>query len=230
MTILRSLARFALPFTVAATVAASAAPAMADAERQALVNDATKSAQTLIEGPDFPDVKRLMQKAKAVLIMPNLVQAGFFVGGSGGRGVMLARQKDGKSWSYPAFYFMGAGSLGLQIGGKVSEMMFIVLTDKGLNALLENRFKFGAEAGLTVVTIGGGVGGDSTTALGADIVAYAKSVGLFAGGALEGSYVAPDTDWDKLYYGGAPTTRSILFEGRYSNPGADRLRSLLTKY
>jgi len=209
--------------------AAIAAPAMADAERQALVNDATKTAHTLIEGPDFPDIARLLPRAKAVVIFPNMVQAGFIVGGAGGRGVMLARTGP-HSWSYPAFYFIGAGSVGLQIGGKVSESILIVLTQKGLDALLQDKFKFGGEMGVTVVSLGAGVGGSTTAALGADIVAYAKSVGLFAGGALEGSYLSPDSDWNKLYYGGAPSNRAILFEGRFANPGAEQLRGLLSKY
>ena len=208
---------------------AVAGPAAADAERQALVNDATRTAQTLIEGPDFPDIARLLPRAKAVVIFPNMVQGGFIVGGAGGRGVMLARL-DAHRWSYPSFYFLGSGSVGFQIGAKVSESILIVLTDRGLNALLADKFKFGAEAGVTVVSLGAGVGGATTPALGADIVAYAKSVGLFAGGALEGSYMSPDGDWNKLYYGGAPSNRSILFEGRYANPGAEPLRSLLSKY
>jgi len=208
---------------------AVAAPALADAERQALVNDATKTANMLIEGPDFPDIRRLLPRAKAVVIFPNMVQAGFIVGGAGGRGVMLARLGPNR-WSYPSFYFLGSGSVGFQIGGKVSESILIVLTDKGLNALLADKFKFGAEAGVTVVSLGAGVGGATTPALGADIVAYAKSVGLFAGGALEGSYMSPDSDWNKLYYGGAPTNRSILFDGRFSNPGAEPLRGLLSRY
>ncbi len=225
--------RFARPLMLALAAigmsVAVAAPAMADAERQALVNDATKTAHTLIEGPDFPDVARLLPRAKAVVIFPNMVQAGFIVGGAGGRGIMLTRL-DAHRWSYPAFYFLGAGSVGFQIGAKVSESILIVLTQKGLDALLQDKFKFGAEAGVTVVSLGAGVGGSTTAALGADIVAYAKSVGLFAGGALEGSYVSPDSDWDKLYYGGAATHRGILFEGRFTNPGAEPIRGLLSKY
>lgn len=208
---------------------AGALPAQADATRQALVNDATEAAKKILSSPDFPDARRLLPQARAVLIVPQLVQGGFVVGGSGGRGVLMARGADNQ-WSYPAFYYMGAGSVGLQIGGKVSEVLFLVLTDKGLNALLEDRFKFGAGAGLTVVSFGGGIEGSTTSAVGADIVAYSKSVGLFAGGALEGSYLAPDDDWNKLYYGGEPTTRAIIFEGRYSNPGANALRSALNQY
>ena len=204
-------------------------PALADAKRQALVDDAYASAKLLIEGPDFPDVRKLMPRTKAVLVVPALVQGGFIVGGAGGRGVMLARRAE-RQWSYPAFYFMGTGSVGLQIGGKVSEVLFQILTDKGMNAMLEDKFKFGAEAGITVVTIGGGIEGSTTSAVGADIVAFSKSRGLFAGMALEGSYVGPDHDWDQLYYGGSPQTRAILFEDRYSNPGANTLRSLLAKY
>jgi len=208
---------------------AVAAPALADAERQALVNDATKTANMLITGPDFPDVARLLPRAKAVVIFPNMVQGGFIVGGAGGRGVMLARVGQNR-WSYPSFYFLGSGSVGFQIGAKVSESILIVLTDKGLNALLADKFKFGAEAGVTVVSLGAGVAGATTPAIGADIVAFSKSVGLFAGAALEGSYMSPDGDWNKLYYGGAPNNRSILFEGRFSNPGAEPLRGLLSRY
>jgi len=208
---------------------ALAGPAAADAERQALINDATKTGQMLIEGPDFPDVARLLPRARAVVIFPNMVQAGFIVGGAGGRGVMLARLGPNR-WSYPAFYFLGSGSVGFQIGAKVSESILIVLTEKGLNALLADKFKFGAEAGVTVVSLGAGVAGATTPALGADIVAFSKSVGLFAGGALEGSYMSPDGDWNKLYYGGAANTRSILFEGRYANPGAEPLRNLLSRF
>ncbi|MCW5745101.1 MAG: lipid-binding SYLF domain-containing protein [Alphaproteobacteria bacterium] len=217
---------------VASAAAASliaAGPALADAKRQALVNDSLDAARRVLDGHDFPDAPNLMKRARAVLILPSFAQAAFVVGGAGGRGVLLARKGPG-DWSYPAFYTMGSGSVGLQIGGRVQEIVLIVLTEKGLNALLENKFKFGAEMGVTMVNIGGGVGGATTSNVGADIVAYSKASGLFVGGALEGSYLEPDNDWNTLYYGNGARGRTIVTDGRYTNPGANGLRQYLARF
>jgi lipid-binding SYLF domain-containing protein len=164
-----------------------------------------------------------------VLILPSFAQAAFVVGGAGGRGVLLARSGPG-DWSYPAFYTMGSGSLGLQIGGRVQEIVLIVLTEKGLNALLDSKFKFGAEMGVTVVNGGGSIAAATTANVGADIVAYSKASGLFVGGALEGSYLEPDNDWNALYYGSGARGRAIVLDRRYTNPGANGLRQYLGRF
>ena len=203
--------------------------ARADAKRQSLVDSCLQTAQKVLGGKDFPDAGRMMPSAKAVLIVPELVQGGFIIGAAGGRGALMARNGD-RDWSPPAFYGMGSGSFGLQAGAKVSEVVFIIRTDKGLNAILDHKFKFGAEAGVTLVAVGIGLEGASTTAVGADIVAFANSAGLFAGVSLEGSYLDPDSDWDALYYGPGATTRAIVLERRYSNPGAEPIRQYLAKW
>ena len=220
---------------LAGSAAALAAPvlasrsARADAKRQSLVDSCLQTAQKVLDGKDFPDARRMMASAKGVLIVPELVQGGFIFGAAGGRGTLMARNAE-HDWSPPAFYGLGSGSFGLQAGAKVSEVVFIIRTDKGLNALLDHRFKFGAEGGVTLVTVGVGLEGASTTAVGADIVAYANSAGLFAGVSLEGSYLDPDSDWDALYYGPGATTRAIVLERRYSNPGAEPIRQYLAKW
>ena len=167
--------------------------------------------------------------AKGVLIIPELVQGGFILGAAGGRGTLMARNGE-RDWSPPAFYGMGSGSIGLQAGGKVSEMVFIIRTDKGLNAILDHKFKFGAQGGVTLATVGVGIEGASTAAVGADIVGYSTSVGLFGGVSLEGSYLDPDHDWDALYYGQGATTRAIVLERKYDNPGAEPIRQYLAKW
>jgi SH3 domain-containing YSC84-like protein 1 len=220
---------------LAGTAAAFAAPllatsaARADAKRQSLVDQSLASAQKLLSGKDFPDAVKTMSRARGVLIVPELVQGGFIVGAAGGRGVLLTKRGPG-DWSYPAFYGMGSGSIGLQVGGKVSEIIFVILTEKGLNAILDHKFKFGAEAGVTLVAVGVGVQGASTTALGADIVAFANSAGLFAGGAFEGSYLDADNDWNALYYGSGATGRAIVTDHRFTNPGAEPLRQFLAQW
>ncbi|MBV8187670.1 MAG: lipid-binding SYLF domain-containing protein [Alphaproteobacteria bacterium] len=204
-------------------------PARADAKRQSLVDSSLQTAQKVLGGKDFPDATRMMPNAKGVLIVPELVQGGFILGAAGGRGTLMARNGE-RDWSPPAFYGMGSGSVGLQAGAKVSEVVFIIRTEKGLNAILNNKFKFGAEAGVTLVGVGIGLEGASTTAVGADIVAFSNSAGLFAGASLEGSYLDPDHDWDALYYGPGATTRAIVIERRYTNPGAEPIRQYLARW
>lgn len=202
--------RSALAGTAAAVAASfvGATAARADAKRQSLVDQCLQSAQKVLSGKDFPDALRHMGNAKGALIIPELVQGGFILGAAGGRGTLLARSKP-NDWSYPAFYDMGSGSLGLQIGGKVSEIVFIILTEKGLNAILDQKFKFGAQAGITMVAIGAGIEGATTAAVGTDIIAFSNSAGLFAGVSLEGSYLDSDNDWNALYYGPGATARAI---------------------
>ncbi len=215
--------------TAFATPFLTATPSFADAKRQSLVDQCLESGRKVLSGKDYPDALKMMPKSKAVLIIPELVQGGFIVGAAGGRGTLLTRNGPG-NWSYPAFYGMGSGSLGFQIGGKVSEIVFIVLTDKGLNALLSSKFKFGAEAGVTMVAVGAGIEGATTAAGGTDIVAYSNSSGLFAGASIEGSYLDADNDWNALYYGPGATTRAILTDRKFTNPGAEPLRQFLAKW
>src|SRR5947209_7645836 len=111
--------------------------AWADAKRQSLVDQSLNSARKVLSGKDYPDTLKLMPKARGVLIIPELVQGGFIIGAAGGRGVLMSRTGP-SNWSYPAFYGMGSGSVGLQVGGKVSEIIFIILTEKGLQAILDH--------------------------------------------------------------------------------------------
>ena len=203
--------------------------ARADAKRQSLVDSCLASATKVLSGKDFPDAVKLMSGARGVLIIPELVQGGFILGAAGGRGVLVARTKP-NDWSYPVFYGMGSGSIGLQIGGKVSEIVFIILTEKGLLAILDHKFKVGAEAGVTMVAVGAGFEGATTGAAGADILAFANSNGLFAGASLEGSYIDADDDWNALYYGAGANGRAILLDRRYSNPGAEPIRQFFARW
>jgi lipid-binding SYLF domain-containing protein len=207
----------------------TAMPARADDKRQALVDSCLESARKVLGGKDFPDAAKMMPSARAVLIIPELVQGGFILGAAGGRGVLLVRTRP-NDWSPPAFYGMASGSLGLQIGAKVSEIVFIIRTEKGLNGILDHKFKFGAEAGITLVAVGVGVAGATTAAAGADIVAFSNSVGLFAGASIEGSYLDADNDWNALYYGPGATTKAIVLDRRFTKPGAEPIRQYLAKW
>jgi len=215
-------AAFAAPFL-------TSMPARADAKRQSLVDSCLATARKVLGGPDFPDAAKLMTTARGVLIIPELVQGGFIFGAAGGRGVLMGRNSP-NNWSFPAFYIMGSGSVGLQVGGKVSEIVFIIRTEKGLQAIIDHKFKVGAEAGVTMVAVGIGLEGATTGAGGADIVAFANSQGLFAGASIEGSYIDADNDWNALYYGGGANAKGVILDRRYTNPGAEPLRQYLSKW
>jgi len=223
--------RSVLSVTAAALAAPflPATPSRADAKRQSLVDQCLSSARKVLSGKDYPDDLKLMTGAKGLLIIPELVQGGFIVGAAGGRGVLLGHASPA-TWSYPSFYVMGSGSVGLQVGGKVSEIVFILRTEKGLEAIINHKFKMGAEAGVTMVAVGAGFEGATTTAFGSDIVAFSNSAGLFAGASLEGSYLDADNEWNTMYYGPGATTRAIVIDRRFTNPGAEPLRQFLAKW
>jgi lipid-binding SYLF domain-containing protein len=161
------------------------------------------------------------------MIVPTLVKGGFIFGAQGGTGVLLSRDPKTGSWSYPAFYAMGAGSFGLQIGLEVSKIMLIIMNDKALNAIMKSEFKIGAEAGIAVVTLGGGAEASTTAAGGADIYALAESAGLFGGIAIQGGIIKPRLQQDHAYYGPNVTAQDIVLRRTAKNPAAENLRNEL---
>jgi lipid-binding SYLF domain-containing protein len=196
--------------------------ARAAGDQQVTVDRARLVVNDLRTDKEFGSARSLMQRARAVMIVPRLYKGGFFVGGEGGDGVLLTRKRGG-GWSEPAFYAIGSASFGLQIGLEQSEMVMFVMSQKALDALMHDQFKIGAQAGLAVVTLGAGVEGATTAAAGADIVVWASSSGAYAGVSLNGSVIKPQYDDDHAYYGPGVTQQDILFRGTVANPKAGPL-------
>jgi SH3 domain-containing YSC84-like protein 1 len=220
--------RLLLAATTAATLATPLA-AFAGPPPQHLVDSATLSIESMMDGSEGHTAAQFLRHAKAVVVCPNIFRAGFMFGGEGGNCVMVARGFNG-GWSDPAFYTMGSGSFGLQIGIQNAQVMMMVMTNGGLNALLNSQFKFGADAGLTVATLGAGVNGSMSTALDADIVSFSKSEGLYGGISLSGAILSDDAGTDQRYYGAPLDARQIVVDMRGSNPGANPLREMLARY
>jgi SH3 domain-containing YSC84-like protein 1 len=220
--------RLLLAITIAAASLAAPSAAFADSP-QHLVDSATLSLESMMGGSEGSQAQQFLRRAKAVVICPNIFRAGFFIGGEGGDCVMIARGNDG-GWSNPAFYTMGSGSFGLQIGIQNAQLMMLIMTNDGLNALLNSQFKFGADAGLTVATLGAGVNGSMSTGLTADIISFSKSQGLYGGISLAGSILSNDSGTEQNYYGSALDARQIVVDMQGSNPGANPLRATLAKF
>ena len=196
---------------------------------QTLVDRAALTVQELTTQTVSSSPSIMLRRAKAVMICPRVFKAGFFFGGEGGNCVLVARAGNG-TWSYPAFYTLGSGSFGLQIGIQDSQVIIMIMTDRGLTAVMDSQIKLGADAGLAIATLGAGVQGSTTTAVGADIVAFSESRGLYGGISLEGSVMATDTRANQGYYGQPYASRQIVVSMQGTNPGADPLRELLTRY
>ena len=194
-----------------------------------LVDKASWTVETFKQRNDVQmDMFRdLLRDAQGVAVFPAAFKGGFIVGAEYGNGVMLARTPSG-GWSYPAFYTLGGCSLGLQIGGQVAEVVLIMRSRKAVEAVVKHQGKLGADAEVSVGTIGAGMEGATTTNLGADIVVFSYAAGLYAGGSVEGSVLARRNDYNQAYYGRTVSPEAILFGQGIANPQADGLRAALT--
>jgi len=213
---------------LATTLAAAPRPAGAETKSNELVQKSEVSLERILGDPNTPGLKKYLGQARGVLIIPELIKGGFIVGAEGGSGVLLVRGADG-SWSAPAFYTLAAGSIGLQLGAQISEVVFTLMTDGAVQALLDNEMKLGADASVAVGPIGAGVEASTTTNVGADILAFSRAVGLFGGGSLEGAKLINRQDLNDEYYGAVAPARDVVIERKFFNPQADKLRAVLAQ-
>jgi lipid-binding SYLF domain-containing protein len=164
-----------------------------------------------------------LKRAKAVLIVPTLIKAGFFFGGSGGRGVLLVRDEATGTWSQPGFYALGSGSFGLQFGGESASVLMMVRTRNGLDKLYGSSFKLGGDASVAAGPVGIGAKASVT----ADVLSFTLSKGAFVGAAFDGSMIKISDDWNRAYYGKTVRPTDIFVKKSVENPGADNLRRKL---
>lgn len=223
---MRRLAFFAF---AALSLVLGAGKARAQSEQQSLVDRATLALQEVMDlGESTADARSMLGRARAAVICPRVFRAGFIFGAQGGDCVLVARDGGG-SWSSPAFYTMGGGSIGFQAGVQDAQILMLVMNDKALEALLEHHFKFGADAGVALGTLGRGISGSTTTAVGADIVTIARARGLFAGVSLDGNYLDPRAEWNRAYFGRDVTAQQVVVDMAAHNPGSDPLRAALIR-
>lgn len=223
VTMSRVLAIFSLLVTLPFVVGTSPARAGAsDAQKE--VDKATATVEKFTADPNLSSLRKYAAQAKGMLVVPTMVKGGFIFGGSAGGGVLLARGDDDAGWSYPAFYAMGSVTFGLQIGGEVSEIVLLVLTEKGLQSLLKSSAKLGGDASVAVGPVGAGAKAQTS-----DILAYSRSKGLYGGVNVEGAVLDVQDDWNRDYYSAKVSPADILIDRKVSNDGAEALRAAVAK-
>ncbi len=218
--------RSALAALIVLTMGLAAPAALAD-DQQALVDRARITVESFAGDAKMAPMRALLKRAKAVLVVPQMLKAGFILGGAGGSGVLLARGQRG--WSAPAFFNLGAGSIGLQIGAQSSEVVLLMMTERALDAVLHNRVKLGAELSAAAGPQGVGRETATTTNLRDEVYSYSRNKGLFAGASVEGAVIQPDADANKAYYGKAVTPQDIILKRAVSKRDAAALRAALAK-
>jgi lipid-binding SYLF domain-containing protein len=205
-----------------AAAALAAAPALAGDKREEavdLVEDAAETLSYFSADSAFEPMWSLADQAKAIVIIPQSIRAGFIFGGSGGDAVMIARNKD-RTWSQPTFYAVGSASFGFQAGAEFSEVVLLVMTQRGMEHLLSTSFKLGADASIAAGPIGAGAKAQTT-----DILAFSRSRGIYGGLSLEGAVIKSRKNFNKAYYNADVSAGEIVYRADVYNPASANLQN-----
>jgi len=177
--------------------------------------------------------QEVIDKAECVVVFPSVLKAAFVVGASYGRGAMVCRT--GKNfrgpWGAPAMYALEGGSVGFQIGGQATDLVLLIMNNRGASSILDSKVKLGGDASVAAGPVGRDAAANTDAYVRAEILSYSRSRGLFAGVSLEGSTLRPDDDATANVYGRKFTARQIVINGEAKVPPSGRLLvSVLQKY
>lgn len=204
---------------VIASMAALSAHAKDDDEAKRIVDKARIAFGDVVATKDYQALREGLKSAKGVLIFPSILKGGFVIGDSGGTGVLLVRGEN-NAWSEPAFYTLGAVSVGLLAGGQAAEVVILVNSQTAIERLLTSSIKLGGEASIAI----GPKGGGKAANVSADFVSYAKSKGAYVGASVDGSVLDVRDSLNHAYYGKAVTPGEILVKRAVVNTQSRSLR------
>jgi lipid-binding SYLF domain-containing protein len=175
------------------------------------VADATLVFREIMDAGDSAIPASILEKAEGVAVFPSTIKAGLIVGGQRGRGILSVRGASG-TWSAPAFLTLTGGSVGLQIGGQATDLILVIMNRRGLENLVRNQFKVGADASVAAGPVGRDAQAATDIQMRAQILSYSRARGVFAGVSLNGSTIRQDKDANGRFYGKPYETRQIVFE------------------
>jgi lipid-binding SYLF domain-containing protein len=187
-------------------------PALAQQAETDRVVEAARVLEEVLAAPDKGVPESILEKAQAIVVIPSTVKGALLIGGQRGKGVMSA--KSAKGWSAPAFVTLTGGSLGFQIGGQATDIVLVVVNERGLTNLAQNTFKIGGDASVAAGPVGREATASTDYKMQAHILSYSRSRGLFAGVSLAGSTIRADRDANERIYGVGYSTQNIVMERR----------------
>ena len=199
--------------------------------RETQLEKATNIINEIMGTPDKGIPDELFEKAVCVGIVPSELKGAFIVGGAYGRGVLVCRKGGNGPWGAPSMFTLGAGSVGFQIGGKATDVVFIVMNPEGARKLVQDSVKLGAEMSVAAGPVGRSAEGATDAQLHAEILSYSRTRGLFAGVSLDGSVIKQDKEDNEELYRRKISAKQILIGGEVTAPPeAEALRHALAKY
>jgi SH3 domain-containing YSC84-like protein 1 len=214
MKIIQTAAIFCLALAVSTAAQAQGKANIKDQSNQS--NKAARVFNEIMGTPDKGIPQDLLEGAECVAVFPSVIKAGFIFGGRGGRGVASCRT--GRGWSAPAFFNLGGGSFGLQIGAQSTDFVMLFMNKDGLNSLLSDGFTLGGDASVAAGPVGRQAGASTDIKMNAQILSYSRSKGLFAGLELKGVVIKPDKDDMRGVYGENVSTKDVLQENKVTAP------------
>jgi len=185
----------------------------------------------VMNAPDRGIPQELLEKSQCIVIVPGLKKAAFIIGAKYGRGFISCRSNAGPGWSSPAGVKVEGGSFGFQIGGSETDAIMLVMNKRGAEKLLSSKFTLGADASVAAGPVGRTSSADTDLKLHAEILTYSRARGVFAGVALNGATLRPDTESNTELYGSGLTNRQIVMGSNHRSPvAAAELTANLNKY
>jgi SH3 domain-containing YSC84-like protein 1 len=194
------------------------------------LDEAATVISEIMDTPDKGIPQDLLDKAQCIIIVPGLKKGAFIVGGKYGKGVVSCRKSGGTGWTAPASIRVEGGSVGLQIGGSESDVVMLVMNERGMQKLMESKFTLGGEGEVAAGPVGRNATAQTDALMRAEMLSWSRSRGIFAGISLQGATLRQDLDDNKELYGKAYETKDILNGNVAVPPAASKLISLLGKY
>ncbi len=199
---------------------AIALPASAGKKEDDRANNASRVLSEILRIPEQSVPLNLLQEAQAIAVIPDVVKAGFVIGGRGGRGLITVRRLDG-TWSSPSFLTLAGGSFGFQAGVQSADVILVFRSSRGVDSIVNGKFTLGGDASVAAGPVGRSAQASTDEQLKAEIFSYSRARGLFAGVSLDGTSLWIDHKANQAVYGKGSTPRAI-FEGR-AGPGSDAM-------
>ena len=213
---------------LAASHAMVAQPSSDEARR---VADAATVLEEIMAASDNAVPRAIIENAEGIAVFPSLIKGGIVVGAQRGRGVLSVRDKATGGWSSPAFLTVTGGSIGAQFGAQAIDLVLVINNQRGLEQLVKNQFKIGADAAVAAGPVGRDASASTDIQLRAQILSYSRARGLFAGVTLNGSTISQDRDANERFYGMGYRTGQIVFDGLGGSPDpVGQWKLTLTKY
>jgi len=209
--------RIAVVFFAVTMLLVSVVAQAKESEAVKRANNAATVFREIMAAPDKGVPLDLLDHASCVAVFPSVKKGGFVVGGQYGKGVVSCRRDDG-AWGSPAYFTIGGGSFGLQLGGQAVDLILIFMNRDGVEGLLKDKFEIGAGAAASAGPLGRNTHASTDLLMKAQILSYSRSRGLFAGLELKGAVIAPDGGANRDVYGSDATAREIIVEGKVRTP------------